>query len=143
MSIALVASLRSEDPYLQVGAAAFDAEYRLLSTGYNGLKSGFSLTRKEWKDRDGRLPFILHAELNCLSRCVRGEVKIIAVTTLPCGSCASAIVAHGIETVLYGQPYHRDSSSLTVFKRYGIKVKLVPAARTANGIAAALSRIYP
>lgn len=133
-----MASLRSEDPYLKVGAVALDDEHRILATGYNGLKAGFTLTRKEWKDREGRLPYVIHAEVNCLSRCVRGEVKTIAVTTLPCRSCATAIVAHGIETVLYGQPYHRDSSSLTIFKRYGINVKHIPIEQTAKAIAAGL-----
>lgn len=133
-----MASLRSEDPFLKVGAVALDGENRILATGYNGLKSGFTLTRKEWQDREGRLPYVIHAEVNCLTRCVRGEVKTMAVTTLPCRACATTVAAHGVQTILYGQPYHRDMSSLTIFKRYGIAVKHVPLENAVKAIARGL-----
>jgi dCMP deaminase len=138
MSLALVASLRSEDPYLKVGAVALDADNRVLATGYNGLKAGSSLSDAEWADRDGRLPFILHAEVNCLALCTRGQVKTIAVTTQPCSACALNIVAHGVKKVIYGQPYHRDSTSLKIFERYGIEVQHVPIRDTARAISAAI-----
>jgi dCMP deaminase len=126
MCLAWMASLRSEDPYLQVGAVAFDGRNRVLSTGYNGLKPGASLSDAEWKQRDQRLPFIIHAETNCLAVCTLGTVETIAVTTQPCAACASNIVAHGIKTVLYGKPYHRDDSSFSIFERYGVRVKHIP-----------------
>jgi dCMP deaminase len=138
MSIALVASLRSEDPYLKVGAVALDADNRILATGYNGLKAGHSLTQAEWEDRDGRLPYVIHAEVNCLALCTRGQVKTIAVTTIPCGSCAVNIVAHGVQRVLYGQPYHRDNTSTKIFERYGVSLVHVPIVTVAAAIAAGI-----
>lgn len=141
MSIALVASLRSEDPYLKVGAVALDADNRVLATGYNGLKPGHSLTDDEWLDREGRLPFVIHAEINCLSLCMRGQIKTLAVTTMPCGSCAMTIVAHGVQRVLYGQPYHRDASSAKIFERYGISLIHVPISEVADAISARIPEV--
>ena len=41
MALAEVASLRSEDPFRKVGAAALDADNRVIATAYNGLAPGF------------------------------------------------------------------------------------------------------
>ena len=36
MTLAHAAALRSEDPYRKVGAAALDADNRVIGTAYNG-----------------------------------------------------------------------------------------------------------
>ena len=41
MTLAHAAALRSEDPYRKVGAAALDADNRVIGTAYNGLYPGF------------------------------------------------------------------------------------------------------
>ena len=41
MALAEVASLRSEDPFRKVGAAALDWDNRVIATAYNGLAPGF------------------------------------------------------------------------------------------------------
>ncbi len=41
MALAHVASLRSEDPYRKVGAAALDFDNRVIGTAYNGLAPGY------------------------------------------------------------------------------------------------------
>ena len=41
MTLAHAAALRSEDPYRKVGAAALDADNRVIGTAYNGLYPGW------------------------------------------------------------------------------------------------------
>jgi dCMP deaminase len=54
MALADVASLRSEDPYRKVGAAALDHENRVIGTAYNGLAPGFNPPQGFWDDRESR-----------------------------------------------------------------------------------------
>ena len=91
MALAHVASLRSEDPFRKVGAAALDFDNRVIGTAYNGLAPGFEAPRGFWDDREGRQKFMLHAEVNLCSLFKRGEVKIIASTTMPCTPCSSRL----------------------------------------------------
>jgi dCMP deaminase len=125
MCLAWVASLRSEDPFHKVGCAALNASNRVIATGYNGLRPGQTLTETEWMDREGRLKHVIHAERNALSLCSPGEIKSLAVTTLPCPVCAQAVIDHGVKVVLYGKPYHRDSSSLETFEKAGVRTRCV------------------
>ena len=67
MALAHVASLRSEDPFRKVGAAALDFDNRVVGTAYNGLAPGFNAPDGFWNDRAGRQKFMLHAEINLCS----------------------------------------------------------------------------
>jgi len=125
MVLAEAASLRSEDPFVAVGAAAFDKHNRVLGVAYNGLAPGKVVTDVFWADRDGRRPYILHAETNLLSLFKRGEGHVIACTLLPCSSCARQIIAHGIQRVLYRDVYTKDMGALDIFEFYGIEVKKI------------------
>jgi len=51
MALAHVASLRSEDPYRKVGAAALDHDNRVIGTAYNGLAPGYDAPEGFWDDR--------------------------------------------------------------------------------------------
>jgi len=122
LKLAETAALRSEDPYHKVGACALDRDHRVLSLGYNGLMSGKGVGSAFWKDRDARRPYMIHAETNCLSLFKAGECKVLAVTLLPCSSCAAAIAAHQIPYVVYSEVYDRDVTALEIFKFYEIKL---------------------
>ncbi len=134
MLLACAARLRSEDPYLKVGAAALSHENRVIATAYNGPRAGFNPPPGFWEDREGRLPHMLHAEVNLCSLFTRGAARTVAVTTLPCSSCASVLVAHGVRRVVYGQPYHRDGGGEDTLKM--AEVELVQV--TADDLTAAL-----
>ena len=107
LELAQAASLRSEDPFLKVGACALNYENMVVGVGYNGLASGVNL---KWENfsRDERRPLMIHAETNCLSLCKKGEVKILAVTLLPCRYCANMISAYGIKKVVYRDDYEEE-----------------------------------
>lgn len=121
LRIAQVASLRSEDPYKQVGACALDHSNRVIGVAYNGLAPGITAPEGFWDNREKRRPFMIHAEANLLSLMKRGECNILACTLMPCGYCASMICAYGIKHVVYSEIYTKDNyTALEIFKFYGI-----------------------
>ena len=119
MALAHVAALRSEDPYRKVGAAALDADNRVIGTAYNGLYPGFCAPVGFWDDRDGRQKFMLHAEINLCSLISKGQAKIVACTTMPCTSCMQALCAHGVKTIYYGEAYTK-SEAPQIAQMYGV-----------------------
>ena len=125
LDLAKTASQRSEDPHMKVGACALNKHNMVLALGYNGLASRKEVDDSFWEDRDLRRPYMIHAEANCLSLVKRGEVKLLAVTLLPCSSCATLIASYNIPKVVYGEVYERDMKSLEIFDFYDIEcVKL-------------------
>jgi len=121
LKIAETVALRSEDPYMKVGACVLNADNRIIGVGYNGLATGKNVTNYFWQDRDERRKYMIHAESNALIDVKRNEGVLLACTLLPCSSCASLIVAHGIKKVLYREVYKRDTKALDIFDFYGIK----------------------
>ena len=125
LSLAEAASLRSEDPYVKVGACALDYQNRVLGVGYNGVASGKDTNSTFWQDRDKRRPFMIHAEVNCLSLFKGGECQILAVTLLPCSYCAAMIAAYGIKQVVYRDEYERDTGAKDIFDFYNIRYRRI------------------
>jgi len=123
--LAEAASLRSEDPYRQVGACALDLNNRVLGVGYNGLAPGKMVTGDFWKDRDARRMYMIHAEANCLSLFNRGECEMLAVTLLPCSNCATSIAGYEIKSVVYREIYDRDNKALDIFDFYGVECRQI------------------
>ena len=121
LELASTASLRSEDPYRQVGACALDFNNRVLGVGYYGLDPGTRVDDYFWKNRSVRRPYMIHAEANCLSLFKRGECNILAITLLPCASCATLIAGYEIKRVVYRQIYDRDDRALDIFDFYDIE----------------------
>ena len=121
LRLAKVAALRSEDPYIQVGACALDHSHRVIGVAYNGLAPGKKAPKNFWLDRDKRRPYMIHAETNLLSLIKRNECKILACTLLPCSCCAAMISAYGIKHVVFEEIYNRDKNALDIFKFNGIK----------------------
>jgi len=125
LEIAATAARRSEDPHRQVGACALNHQNMVAGVGYNGLSSGIDPPPEFWEDRDQRRKFMIHAETNCLSLCERGGVKLLAVTLLPCSSCATMIASYGVQEVFYSRLYERDEKALEIFDFYKIKVNKI------------------
>jgi len=124
MALAHVASLRSEDPFRKVGAAALDHDNRVIATAYNGLAPGFVAPAGFWEDREKRQKFMLHAEVNLCSLFKRGEAKIVATTTMPCTACMQTLCAYGIKEVYYRDDY-QQSDSPEIAETYGVKLMQV------------------
>ncbi len=124
MALAHVASLRSEDPYRKVGAAALDHDNRVIGTAYNGLAPGFDPPAGFWDDRTARQKFMLHAEVNLCSLFRRGEARIVATTTMPCTACMQTLCAYGIKEIYYRDIYH-ESDAPEIAALYGVKLEQV------------------
>jgi dCMP deaminase len=105
MALAHVASLRSEDPYRKVGAAALDFD-------------------NFWDDRESRQKFMLHAEVNLCSLFRRGEAKIVATTTMPCTACMQTLCAYGIKEIYYREIY-QISDAPEIAALYNVKLQQV------------------
>lgn len=75
MTLAHAAALRSEDPYRKVGAAALDADNRVIGTAYNGSTPDSRRKTPSWASRDERQKYMLHAEINLCSLFRRGEAR--------------------------------------------------------------------
>jgi len=124
--LAFGATLRSQDPYKKVGACALGHTGQVLGVAYNGLAPGKNVDSSFWSDRDARRPYMLHAEVNLLSRISIGEAKTIAVTLQPCSSCAGAIAANKVQRVVYSETYDLDTKGLDILRFYGIEVVHIP-----------------
>jgi len=125
MSIAKAAALRSEDPFRKVGACALSYDNKILGAAYNGLKSGVNKDGVFWSNRDGRRPFMIHAETNLLSLFKRDECRLIAITLFPCECCARQIAAWNIPKVIYLEKYEHETAckTLDIFNFYNIEVE--------------------
>lgn len=121
MALAHVASLRSEDPFRKVGAAALDFDNRVIGTAYNGLPPKFDAPTGFWDDRDQRRKFMIHAEVNLCSLFRRGEARLVAVTAQPCTSCMQMLCAYGIKEIYFRDPYP-DSQAEELADLYNIRL---------------------
>lgn len=122
MEIAITASKRSEDPHKKVGACTLDKNGRVLGVGYNGIRSGQSKSENFWLDRENRRKYIIHAEVNALSNLDITKAWLLAVTLLPCSSCANLIASSNISKVLYLEEYEKDDQAKQIFEFHGISL---------------------
>ena len=104
-----------------IGAAALDADNRVIGTAYNGLYPGFKAQDTFWASREERQKYMLHAEINLCSLFRRGEAKVVACTTMPCTSCMQALCAHGVKTIYYCEPYDK-SEAPAIASLYGVEL---------------------
>ena len=117
MELAIAASLRSEDPYVQVGSCILRKDMSVASVGYNGAPSGIEI---DWSDRDERRKRVVHAEINALRYVKPNEGFILACTLLPCSPCVQTIAAHGIKHIIYKDVYQMDPLALTLCEEFKI-----------------------
>jgi len=123
INVAKECAKRSEDLHKKVGCCIMNKEGRILSTGYNGLLPKVNMDNNFWLDRDLRRKYVIHAEINALSRIKREEQPyILATTLLPCSPCASNIASYGIKKVIYNEEYLLDKGALDIFKFYNIEI---------------------
>lgn len=98
MRLAQTAAIRSEDPYMKVGACVLRLDKSVAGLGYNGAPTGVEL---DWSNRDERRIYVVHAEANALRYCQPGECSMLACTLIPCPSCLTLIAGYRIPKVYY------------------------------------------
>ena len=117
LSLAKTASLRSEDPYVKVGACVLRDDWSVAGVGYNGAPAGVEI---DWSDRDERRKRVIHAELNALRYVRPNEGYLLVCTLLPCRSCIQAVAANSIKHILYEDVYKVDNFALTLCEEFKI-----------------------
>tara|TARA_Y100000361_G_C10948342_1_gene232429 strand:+ start:70 stop:543 length:474 start_codon:yes stop_codon:yes gene_type:complete len=119
LKLALVASERSEDTFMKVGACLLRHDNSVAGLGYNGAPSGISI---DWQNRDQRRARVVHAEVNALRYTQPGECYLLACSHIPCNDCIKTIAAYGIKEVVFNDVYIRDMSSLDLAAEFNIKL---------------------
>ncbi|MFX0041188.1 MAG: cytidine/deoxycytidylate deaminase family protein [Promethearchaeota archaeon] len=120
MKIAEVVSLRSTCIKRKVGAVLVKNSH-ILSTGYNGVPSGFNHCTSDTCVRKnlqtGENPELcrgVHAEINCIIQAAIHGTSIKGITTLysttfPCMSCLKILINSGINRLVYREGYAMEN----------------------------------
>ena len=101
--VAVLVSSWSKDPGTRVGAVLV-SDRRVLATGYNGFPSGIDDNPARYADREVKLAYTVHAEVNALLNAAKNGAKTegstLYATFHPCVNCAAAIIQGGIKSVV-------------------------------------------
>ena len=108
---------------LKVGCIAVK-DNKIISIGYNGTPNNCEDGVCE-DENNKTLPYVIHAEMNMISKLARGtessEGCTVFITHSPCMECSKLMYQTGISTVYYKKEY-RDPSGIDFLKKYGVKV---------------------
>lgn len=107
----------SPDPWKKVGCVGISKDGYYFSVGHN--HAGSVKNSAFWLNRESRRPFIIHAEIEMLSRCMKA-IHTVVITLFPCVACMNALAAFGIKRIYYGEIYDKDRQALEVAKFHGI-----------------------
>ncbi|KAJ6648906.1 Deoxycytidylate deaminase [Pseudolycoriella hygida] len=103
MSIAVLASHRSNVPSAREGACIINAENKIVGIGYYGLPIGCDYDDFTCSSTLDRNLYFCHAELNAIANKNCESVKncTIYVTQFPCCECAKILIQSGIKKIFY------------------------------------------
>lgn len=93
----------------KVGCVLTDDEYRIISTGYNGVPSGVKHCTDHpcpgaGTKQGSNKCMALHAEQNAIAR-ARSKPTYAFVTVKPCEHCLKQLIAAGVKTIHYYEDY--------------------------------------
>lgn len=102
MKLAEHVSTWSKDPNTKVGAIVVGAKGQILTQGYNGFPRKIKDTPARLNDRDTKLKYVVHAEMNAIFNASLTGVSLdgstIYIYGLPiCHECAKGIIQVGIK----------------------------------------------
>ena len=99
LRIAYEVSTWSKDPGTRVGSVLVQ-DRRIIATGYNGFPQGISDSLERYSNRDTKLAFTVHAEVNAILNAAKSgaetRMSTLYVTFPPCVRCATSIIQAGI-----------------------------------------------
>ena len=103
----------SKDPSAKVGAVVYCRRGGDVSIGYNGFPMDVEDSVERLTDKDTKLEFIVHAELNALLAAgSRAYGSTLFVWGKPiCARCAGSIIQAGVKRVVALTPKEGDSDS--------------------------------
>lgn len=98
-------SLRSEDVYVKHGCILVDRKTNhIIGTGFNGLFKGADKSQIDIFDRDGRRPYMIHAEENAIMNSMVNPLNLIMgakayITGRSCNVCLQRLINFGIAEI--------------------------------------------
>lgn len=125
----------SKDPRTSVGACIVGQHGQIVSQGYNGFPRGIDDDHSRLTNRETKLRYVVHAELNAilnalLSGSSTKDSSIFVAGKPVCHECAKAIIQAGIKHVVYDTEIGDDSDwrdsnlfALQLLKEAGIEVQ--------------------
>ena len=133
-------SLWSKDT-TKVGAVCVGKHGQELSHGYNGFPRGVEDAPERLSDRETKLKFVVHAEMNCIYAATLNGVSLdgsdIYVHGLPvCSECAKGIIQVGIKRVFMRYPEELEATerwiesfkiSSVMLNEAGVQWTIIPA----------------
>jgi dCMP deaminase len=104
-------SIWSKDPKAKVGAVLFCKKGGSVTIGYNGFPMGVEDSGERLKNKEVKLEFVVHAEINAIIAAGnRAEGATIYVWGKPiCARCAGPIIQAGIKRVVALAPGNTKS----------------------------------
>lgn len=124
----------SRDPSTKVAAVIVDPSNHIRAVSYNGFPKGIADTDERLNNRAIKYQLVQHAEANGISTCSKLGISTdgctMAVTHLPCSTCAGLMINAGIKKVITRTPSPEfaarwaDAQKLTVdmFKEAGVQL---------------------
>lgn len=135
MGLAEQVSTWSKDPNTKVGAVIVGTKGQILTQGYNGFPRRIKDTPNRLDDRDTKLKFVVHAEMNAIFNATYSGVSLDGATLyvygLPiCSECAKGIIQVGIKKVVIQtesisiRPHWEESWKLSaeMFREAGVTI---------------------
>lgn len=103
LKIAYEVASWSKDPGTKVGAVLV-SDRRIISQGYNGFPQGIDDSPERYSNRETKLAYTVHAEINAILNAAKNGSKTnestLYVTFSPCVGCASSVIQSGVKTVV-------------------------------------------
>ena len=93
----------SKDLGTKVGAVLV-LDRRIIATGYNGFPQNIEDTIERYSNRELKLAYTVHAEVNAILNAAKNGAttngSTLYVTFSPCVNCATSVVQAGVSTVV-------------------------------------------
>ena len=93
----------SKDPGTKVGAVLVD-DRRISATGYNGFPQNIEDTIQRYSNRELKLAYTVHAEVNAILNAAKNgsptDSSTLYVTFPPCVRCSTAVIQAGVTHVV-------------------------------------------
>ena len=133
MALAKEVSTWSKDSSSQVGAVIVRPDRTICSIGFNGFPRGVEDGSDRIANRDTKLLFTIHAEMNAILSAKEPlkDCSIFVWPFQPCAHCAASIIQSGIKEVYCPFNAHLESyerwansfkAALQMFDEAGVKV---------------------
>ena len=122
----------------KIGAVAINDDRQVLSMGFNGFPKGIDDSKERLENRETKLKYVVHAEMNCIYNAGHNGVSLknstLFVYGLPtCSECAKGVIQVGVKRVFMCYPEEisikwRDSmaQSIEMFNESGVEWYLYP-----------------